>query len=165
MFKRKKFIIAAALAAVVLAATFGGVALAANGDDDTPRPAQTQLMEKVAEIYQQNTGIALDTEALQQSFIQAQQQLGTQARQQLEQRLIDEGIVTQEQLDALQAWLEARPNARLSDEFKAWLEARPDVGGLPHFQMERFGFGGGQGGPGQRHGFGFGFGPPDDTAQ
>ncbi len=159
MFKSKKFIIAAVLVAVVLTATIGGVALANSGDDDSPRLAQTQLMDKVAEIYQQNTGTALDSEALVQAFIEARQELGQEAREQLEQRLLDEGVITQEQLDALKAWLEARPDSPLSDEFKTWLEARPDIDGLPHFQMERFG--GGQASPGPRHGFGFGFGLPD----
>jgi hypothetical protein len=148
LFKGKKFIIAAVLVAVVLTATIGGVALANSGDDDTPpRLAQTELMAKVAELYQQKTGTTLDTDALEEAFIEAREELGLQNRERLRQRLEDRAAITQEKLDELKEWLEARPDV-LSDEFKDWLESRPDIG--------RFG---------PRHGLGFGWCLPDGTAQ
>jgi len=35
--------------------------------------------------------------------------MGIQAREQLHQRLIEEGVVTQEQLDEFEQWMESRP--------------------------------------------------------
>jgi len=168
LFRSKKFIIAAILAAVVLTATIGGVALASNGDDDAPRLGQTELMDKVAGYYEQITGAALDTDALLEAFTQARQELGLQARERLQQRLVDEGIITQGQLDELEAWLEARPDSPLTDEFKEWLEARPDIGrfgqGDGHgfrFNLRPFGERSNAGRFGGPHGFCL----PDDATQ
>ena len=42
------------------------------------------------------------------------------------QNLIDEGVLTQGQVDEWEAWLAARPDN--SVEMKSWLESRPDMG-------------------------------------
>jgi hypothetical protein len=132
MWRSKKLIIIAVLAAVVLVGSIGGVALAQTGDEDNSSQAQQEaLLEKVCTIYEENTGTTIDAQALQEAFSQAQSEMQDEAMDTYLQSLVDEGKITQEQ----------------ADQYKAWLEARPDVpilgmdgGGMPH------GFGGPGGG-------------------
>jgi hypothetical protein len=182
MWRSKKFIIIAVLTVVVLGGTLGGVAIASANDDDTPRSKTAALMDKVAEIYEKNTGTPIDSGELQKAFTEARDEIATQAREQFRQKLIDEGKVTQEQLDELEQWLKSRPDFP-TDEFKQWMESRPDfpteefkqwMESRPDIQLP---FGpGNQGGErpsgdmhrgfGDRFGGGFrGWHAPDDTAE
>jgi hypothetical protein len=150
MHLKKKFLIIGVLSVVVLAAVLGGFAIASANDSGS---AQIALMDKVAEIYQKNTGTAIDAEALQKAFTEAGTAVRTEACNQFLQKLVDEGKITQEQADAWKAWMDARPSSALTDEFKTWMESRPDIPGI---------FGPGNSGPGNsrmmpfsgRHGFG-----------
>jgi hypothetical protein len=137
MWRSKKFIIIAVVAAVALAGSIGGVVLAQTGDEgNSPQAQQQALLDKVCAIYQQNTGTAIDSAELQKAFDQAQSDMRKEALDTYLQKLVSEGKITQEQ----------------ADQYKAWLEARPDVPILgPGFP-----------GAGMHHGFGGpgGFGPP-----
>jgi uncharacterized membrane protein len=117
MWRSKKFIfIGVIVIAIVLTGTLGGVAIA-QANDDSANQAQTAentLMEKVAEIYQANTGTTIDVQQLKKAFEQAGQEIRSEARDNFLQKLVDEGKITQEQ----------------SDQFKAWLEAKPDIPSL-----------------------------------
>jgi hypothetical protein len=86
-------------------------------------------MQKVAEIYQANTGVALDAQQLQKAFDAAKTIVQKDTRDAVIQKLVDEGKITQTQADALKAWLDARPQM-MSDAFKQWLQSRPDIPGL-----------------------------------
>ncbi|MFH1646685.1 MAG: hypothetical protein ABID71_03200 [Chloroflexota bacterium] len=148
MLKSKKVIIIALLTVVVLVGTVGGVVLANTGDGTGPANGAA-FMERVAAIYEANTGAALDTDALQNAYTQARDEQMTQARQAYEQKLLDEGKITEDQL---KAW-------------EDWVQSRPDVGpfgpGMHAFGGHR-GFGGFRGGPGM----GFrGWSAPDTTQQ
>lgn len=162
MRKSKKFIILAVLLVAVIAGTIGGVALAQppDGEDGGDYgPNHAAMLEKVAEIYETNTGTPLDVNALQEAFTAAREEIATQQREEREQRLIEEGIITQEQLDEFKAWLDARPDEMMSDEFQEWLENRPDIGIGPGYRNGE----GNWRGPGGRGGFGGpggGFGGP-----
>ena len=137
LFKSKKFIIIAILGIAIIGGTIGGTALANNWGDHGPAQAGQPggNLERVCEIYQENTGDSIDCEALQEAFQAAAQERAEemranmeQAREEMQQRLIDEGVITQEQLDELEAWMEARPErGATQEEFQAWLEARPDI--------------------------------------
>ncbi|MCX6009794.1 MAG: hypothetical protein NTW48_07170 [Chloroflexi bacterium] len=138
MWRSKKFIIVAVLAAVILTGSISGVVLAAdNGDNNQPGAKNEALLDKVCAIYEQNTGTTIDAQALKEAFTQAQDEMRTEALDEYLQKLVDEGKITQEQ----------------ADQYKAWLETRPDVpilapgfpgAGMPH------GFGGpGDGFPGR----------------
>jgi type VI protein secretion system component VasK len=131
MWRSKKFIIIGIVAVVVLAGILGGYAVASANDEDSTQPQieRANLMDKVAEIYEKNTGTAIDSQALQNAFDEARDAVMTDARDQYLQNLVDEGKITQEQSDQYKAWLESRP-AVMGDEFKQWLESRPDIPGL-----------------------------------
>jgi hypothetical protein len=124
MRKHKKVIFIALAAVLVLGATLGAVAMA-QADDEGTKTVKETLYERVAQVYQTNTGNTIDAAELQKAFAEAQKQLSTEARDQMWQKLVDEGKITQEQLDALKAWLEARPQMT-TDEFKQWLESKPE---------------------------------------
>ncbi len=151
MWRSKKFIIAAVLAVVVLAASIGGVALAADNEDDseTAAPFDT-LWEKMATVLQDD-GVDVTSDQLKSAFNEAQEGLRADALQSRLDALVAEGKITQEQADA----------------YSEWREAKPDMG-------DAFGFGGNRGlfrerikmpgmdgmpGMGRMRGFG-GFSPP-----
>lgn len=128
MWRSKKFILTALLTVVVLGGALGGYAVASADDEDTsPPPAEgINLLDRVAEIYEENTGVAIDSEELQKAFNEARSEIATEARNRLHKRLVEEGVLTQEQLDELEQWLESRPDFP-AEEFEEWMESRPDI--------------------------------------
>jgi len=128
MWRSKKFIFTALLTVVVLGGILGGFAVAHADDEDTSQLqiSGASFLDRVAEIYEKNTGVAIDSQELQKAFSEARDELGIEARDRLHQRLIEEGMITQEQLDEFEQWLESRPDFP-TDEFKEWLESRPNI--------------------------------------
>ena len=112
MWRKKKLIAIAVLAAVMLAGTIGGVALATtdNGDDGEPEAKYEALLDRVCEIYQENTGVAIDQEALKDAFAQAQSEMQTEALETWLQSLVEEGKLTQDEADQYLNWWQARPD-------------------------------------------------------
>lgn len=113
MWKSQKFILAAVLVAVMVIGGTAGVALAqedeagqgwrgALGDDVQRR--QGALVARVAEI------LGIDQQQLEDAFKQAQSELREEALNNRLQKLVDDGIWTQDQADAYKAWSEARPD-------------------------------------------------------
>jgi cobalamin biosynthesis Mg chelatase CobN len=128
MWRSKKFIVAAVLAAVMLLGSIGGVVLAANnGEDSEAETKYEELLDRVCEIYEENTGVAINSEALKDAFAQAQSEVRAEAMQNRLQNLVDQGTITQGE----------------ADEYLEWWESKPDV-------PVQFGFGG----PGGFHGMG-----------
>jgi len=153
MKRGKKIALIALMVVVALAGTIGGVAMAQSDEEEattTSETARFAYLERVSEIYQEKTGVAIDADALKDALSQAGDEQREQVRNQFRQHLIDEGIFTEEQLAELEEWLQAKPDV-LTEEFKEWVQSRPDD--LP----KRFGDGIRQG---KRfaHGFGQGMG-------
>jgi len=137
MWRSKKFIIITVLAAVLVAGSIGGVALAqGNGDEDVNQPGagQAALLERICEIYQDNTGTAINADDLQSAFAQARSEVRGEALQNYLQNLVDNGKITQEQAQELQEWWQSRP------------EGLPFAPGFPGHGMMQRGFGGPGGG-------------------
>jgi len=137
IWRSKKFIVIVLLAVLVVAGSIGGVALAQsdNENDSQPEAVFGVLWDKVGAIYEQKTGVAIDQEALEDSFAQAQNEMRDEALQNRLQSLVKEGKMTQEQ----------------ADQYKEWLESKPEGPIMPGFGN----FGGGRcGGPHDGVGFG-----------
>lgn len=132
MWKSKKFIVIAALIAVVLVAGTAGMVLAQDGNKG-PGPRQA-LLEKVAQI------LGIPQQKLEDAFKQANEEARVQreaAFQERLQNLVTEGKLTQKQVDDFKAWQKAKPNVQPQlDEFKAWMKARPELP-LPKPNMPR----------------------------
>jgi hypothetical protein len=132
MWRSKKFIIIAVLVVLVVGGTVGGVAIAqANdeGNNTTQTANVTSFLDKVAEIYQENTGVVINADELQKAMTEATQAIKDEALDNYLQKLISENKITQEQADQYKAWLAQRPTFP-TDEYKQWMDARPDIPGL-----------------------------------
>jgi hypothetical protein len=127
MWRSKKFIITMVLVVVVAVGSIGGVALAQENEEEGPVAKAGEFMDKVCEIYEENTGVAIDQEAFREAMAQARDEIQTAAMEAHLARMVENGV-----LDEAQA-----------QEFQAWWEARPDVPIAP-----------GLGGRGMFHGFG-----------
>ncbi len=128
MWRSKKFILTVVLTVAVLGGILGGYAVASADDEDTSQPpaGDINLLDRVTDIYEENTGVAIDPEELQNAFIEAKTEMGIQARERLHERLIEEGLITQEQLGELEQWMKSKPDFP-SEEFEEWMESRPDI--------------------------------------
>ena len=128
MWKSKKFIIGALLATVVLVGGIGGAVLAQTGDEDVSQPAAQHeaLLERVTEIYQENTGVAIDPQQLKDAFTQASSEMRIEALQSHLQDLVDQGKITQEQADQYLEWWESKPDfpARFGFRGRGGLQGR-----------------------------------------
>jgi hypothetical protein len=150
MWSTKKFIIVMAIAATLAIASVGGVVLAQGNEEenDQPEAQHAALLERVCEIYEDNTGTAIDADDLQTAFTQAQNEIREEALQNRLQGLVDDGKITQEQADELLEWWEARPE----DLPFGFAPMFSGMGG--HVMMHRgFGGPGGSGPPSPPEGF------------
>ena len=114
MWRSKKFIVIALVAGVLIIGGISGVALAAdNVDDNQPKARYGAMLDKVCEIYNANPDRPgdVDCDILKAAFDEARQSMQTEAMQNHLQNLINEGKITQEQVDALKEWRDARPDA------------------------------------------------------
>jgi len=119
MRRSKKLIIAAVLAGVLLFGSLGGIALAQDNEDTSQPAAQIEaLWDRVSEIYEQKTGVALDQEALKEALAEAQGEMRTQALQNRLQSLVDQDIITQGEADAYLDWWAARPDILVGSGFQ-----------------------------------------------
>lgn len=138
MWKSAKFMVAAVLIAITLVVGVTGAALAQSHDEGRGEPGA--LMAQVAEI------LDVDQQELEDAVNQARSELREEAIHTSHQELVDEGTLTEEQVDELNAWMDDRPDVprvrarnidRLlddgilsqeqADEYRAWLKARPDI--------------------------------------
>ena len=150
MKRGKKLTLIALMVVVALAGTIGGVAMAQSGDEETSttsEDARFAYLVRVCEIYQEKTGVAIDVDILRDALKQAGEEQLEHMQNQVEQHLIDAGVLTEEQLTELEEWLQSKPDLPL-EELKEWAQSRPND--IP----KRFGIGNQQG---KRFAFGFGY--------
>ncbi len=112
MKRSKKLIIIIATVASVLALTLSGVAFAQTGDEGGSQAQDSHgaLLDKVCEIYEENTGVALNPEELQNAFAQAGAELRDDAIESRLQNLVEEGKITQEEADQYLEWWQSKPD-------------------------------------------------------
>ena len=120
MWRRKKLVIVAVLAAVVLVGSIGGIALA-NGADDRPEAPCTELLDRVSEIYEQKTGVTIDPDVLKEALDQARgemhpegmpyhSKMDPEALQNHLQDLLNDGEITEEQYEHMMDRIESMPD-------------------------------------------------------
>ena len=148
MAKKVKVLISAVVLALLL--TVGATAtVMAEGEEEetTPPPEENAkgLLERVADILE------IDEEELINAFKQAQQEMKEEAFIKALDRAVEEGLITQEQADAIIEWWGQRPD----DALREWYGQKPEFmepsmlkhkltlrfRAMPRFHM-RNGFGG-----------------------
>lgn len=125
----RKFMVLAVLGIVVLVGTMTGVVLAQNAHDNQPEARPGALLERICAIYEQNTGIAIDPEALRDAFIQARTEMREEALQNRLQYLVEQGKITQKQADQYLEWWQSKPDVPVGLGFRACARFH-DVGAL-----------------------------------
>ncbi len=110
MWRSKKMIISLVLASVLLLGSLGGIALAADDEEDSqPRAFLGTLWEKVSVLYEQKTGDTLNQDALKEALVEAQAEMRTEALQAHLQSLVEQEQITQEEADQYLEWWQTRP--------------------------------------------------------
>jgi len=115
MKRNKKYILITVLSIAVAVGIVTGVVFAQsdNGDDIEPKARHEALLDRVCEIYEENTGVAIDPQALQDAFAEARGEMLDKAMDSRLQYLVDQGIITQEEADQYFEWWESRPDVQL----------------------------------------------------
>jgi hypothetical protein len=113
-FKKKHLIITLVAIATTVGITTGLVFAQDENEEATqPGAGHEALLERVCEIYEDNTGVAIEPEALKDAFAQAQDEMMAEAMESYLDKLVEEGVITQEEADQLKEWWEARPDTAL----------------------------------------------------
>ena len=107
MSKRKKWMLAGLLSGlVILAMGLGATAYAASSDSSSQKadPRET-FISKVAGI------LGLDESTVSDAMTQARDEMQQEAQQDRLNKAVEDGVITQEEADAISAWWQARPDA------------------------------------------------------
>jgi uncharacterized membrane protein len=121
MRKRKWFIPVVVASVLLIGGIAGGlVAAANNSSSNTTAGNQTQaadryqaFLDRVCAIYEENTGVAIDSGQLKAALEQARSEMQDEALQNWLQNLVDKGKITQEEADQYLEWWQSRPNIKL----------------------------------------------------
>jgi hypothetical protein len=140
MWKRKWFIPVVVVSVLLIAGIVGGVVAAGsdssgNAEDQSQITDQYQaLLDRVCAIYEEKTGVAIDSEQLRDALDQAQGELQEEALETRLQNLVGEGKITQEEADNYLEWWQSRPDIEVP---------LPGLGGPSHGggMMQARGFG------------------------
>ena len=115
MWKSKKVILVLMLAIAALVGTTTGVALAqtGNGDESQPEARHEAPLDRVCEIYEENTGVAIDPGQLKDAFAQAQSEMRDEALESWLQNLVEQGKILPEEAKEYLNWRQAMPDITL----------------------------------------------------
>jgi hypothetical protein len=101
----------------------GGIAgevIAAADDSSSNTEDQSQvanrhqaLLDRACAIYEEETGVTVDSEQLKDALHQAQTEMQDEALENRLQNLVDEGKITQEEADQYLEWWQSRPDIEL----------------------------------------------------
>ena len=112
MWKSKKVVLMTLLVIAVLAGSTAGIAFAQDetGEENQCEARYGEMMDRVCEIYETNTGVSLDAEQLKEAFAQARRAMFMEAMESRLQSLVDEGTITQGEADEYLEWWQAKPD-------------------------------------------------------
>ncbi|MGA8848366.1 MAG: hypothetical protein WB564_00860 [Dehalococcoidia bacterium] len=121
MRKRKWFIPVVVASVLLIGGIVGGVVVA--GDDissNTTAGNQTQaadryqaLLDRACAIYEEKTGVAIDSGQLKDALEQARSEMQNEALKSWLQNLVDNGKITQQEADQYLEWWQSRPDIKL----------------------------------------------------
>ena len=120
--KKRKWVIPVVVASVLLIGGItGGLVVAANNSSSsTTAGNQTQatdryqaLLDRACAIYEEKTGVAVDSGQLKAALEQARSEMHDEALKSWLQDLVDEGKITQEEADQYLEWWQSRPDIEL----------------------------------------------------
>jgi uncharacterized membrane protein len=120
--KKRKWVIPVVVASVLLIGGItGGLVVAANNSSSsTTAGNQTQatdryqaLLDRACAIYEEKTGVAVDSGQLKAALEQARSEMQDEALQNWLQNLVDKGKITQEEADQYLEWWQSRPDIEL----------------------------------------------------
>ena len=119
MRKRKWFIPVVVVSVLLIAGIVGGVVVAGS-DSSSTTEAQNQttdryqaLLDKACAIYEEKTGVAIDSGQLKDALEQAQSEMRDEALKTWLQDLVNEGKITQGEADQYLEWWQSRPDIEL----------------------------------------------------
>jgi hypothetical protein len=120
MRKRKWFIPVVVVSVLLIGSIVGGAIVTAQEDSAGNTEAESEmieqhqaLLERVCAIYEENTGVAIDSEQLKDALKQARSEIQNEALESRLQNLVDEGMITQEEADNYFEWWQSRPDVEL----------------------------------------------------
>jgi hypothetical protein len=117
--KRKWFIPVVVVTVLLIGGITGGmVAAASNSSSNTQDQSQATdryraLLDRVCAIYEENTGVAIDSEQLKDALDQARIETQDEALESWLQNLVDDGKITQGEADQYLEWWQSRPDVEL----------------------------------------------------
>jgi len=97
----------------------GGVVAAADGSSSNTEDQSQMidrhqvLLDRACAIYEEETGVPVDSEQLKDALDQARSEMQDQALESRLQNLVDEGKITQEEADQYLEWWQSRPDIEL----------------------------------------------------
>jgi hypothetical protein len=120
MRKRKWFIPVVVASVLLIGGITGGLVAANNSSSNTTAGNQTQtaeqyqaFLDRVCAIYEEKTGVAIDSGQLQAALQQARSEMQDEALKSWLQNLVDKGKITQSEADQYLQWWQSRPNVEL----------------------------------------------------
>ena len=118
---RGKKVMVIALAAILLVGSSVGVVLADDNGDEAGSPPEARhwaLLDRVCEIYEENTGTTIDQQALQDAFAQARSEIQAEAMQNRLANLVEQGRIIQDEADQYLEWWQSRPDVSVGFGFR-----------------------------------------------
>jgi hypothetical protein len=120
MKKRKWFIPVVVASVLLIGGVTGGLVAANNSSSNTTAGNQTRatgqyqaLLDRVCAIYEENTGVAIDSGQLKDALEQARSEMQNEAVKSWLQNLVDKGKITQGEADQYLNWWQSRPDIEL----------------------------------------------------
>jgi len=119
MWKRKWFIPVVVVSVLLIGGIVGGVVVAgsdssSNIEDQSQITDRFQaLLDRVCAIYEENTGVAIDSEQLKDALAQARSEIREEALESWLQNLVEEDKIAQEEVDQYLEWWQSRPDIEL----------------------------------------------------
>ena len=135
MWRSKKFILIALLAATLLVGSVTGVVLATDGDeaDTQPETQYDALLDKVCQIYNEaHPDSPIECDGLKDAIAEAQSQLRTDALASYLQELVAEGTISQDEADQYLQWRLSEPDVPDAFGFRGQ-DGFPGMGGMRGF--------------------------------